>query len=74
MLLTSTDQSLSTRALPTRAVPTPGAVMVLFGATLSLENVSVGLLCTILNCPVPYAGATARPCRETVPCSINMLF
>lgn len=49
VLLSSTDQSLSTRPLPTYAVVTPGAVMVLFGATLSLENVLVGLLCTALE-------------------------
>lgn len=51
MLLASTDQFLSTSPLPTCAVATPGAVMVLFGATLSLENASVGFLCTALELP-----------------------
>lgn len=49
VLLASTDQFLSTSPLPTCAVATPGAVMVLFGATLSLENASVGFLCTSLE-------------------------
>lgn len=52
---------------PTCAVTTPGAVMVLFGATLSLENVSVGLLCTALelSCALCWAFNMLEP--ELVP-------
>lgn len=79
VLLSSTDQSLSTRPLPnmcsdhSRCYDGAFWCNTQLGECLSWSSVhSPGtVLCPMLS--FRYAGATASPCRKTVPCSINML-